>query len=346
MGSAIERIWKLHGDGRSVSAGRGGAPGRAAAHLPHARPRRAARAGDVRRHRARAGADRLPGHDDRLLLGHRDDPVQPDHAQPRAVLHGLELRVHRAGDRRRRRTAACPRRSAASSAPASCCSSIGLIVDRVGYGVDRVPAAAGGHGRDRRPDRPQPRPGGEGPVHPAGRDRDRHAGVDPADRRRAEGLRVAAVGVRRGGGRLRLRRDPRQGRLGRRPQGRLDRLPGHHDAALQRQGDRADRARRDPRAAGRERRPRQGGGDDDRARPRPADRPLVHGRRRRDDVSRPVRRLGHHHLRGEHRRHGLHARLLDARLPDRRHDRDPARPAAEVRRDHQRDPGRRARRRR
>ena len=63
-------------------------------------------------------------------------------------------------------------------------------------------------------------------------------------------------------------------------------------------------------------------------------------------VSGPVRRLGHDHVRGEHRRHGLHARVLDARLPDRRHDRDPARPAAEVRRDHQRDPDRRARRRR
>ncbi len=212
MGSAIGRIWKLHGDGRSVQPGRGGAPGRAAAHLQHARPRRAARAGDVRRHRARAGADRLPGHHDGVLLRHRDDPVQPDHAQPRAVLHRLELRVHRAGDRRQgaRRHARGARRHPLRRPRAD-----RHRPDRRPGRLrrDRVPAAAGGHGRDRRPDRPQPRPGGEGSVHPAGRDRDRHAGVDPRDRRRAEGLRVAAVGVRRGGGRLRLRRDPRQGRL-------------------------------------------------------------------------------------------------------------------------------------
>ena len=77
----------------------------------------------------------------------------------------------------------------------------------------------------------------------------------------------------------------------------------------------------------------------------PHDRPVVHGRRRRDDAVRHVRRLGHHDVRREHRRHGLHADLLDARVPDRRRDRHRARPAAEVRRDHHRHPDRRAGRR-
>ena len=57
-----------------------------------------------------------------------------------------------------------------------------------------------------------------------------------------------------------------------------------------------------------------------------------------------LRRVGHHDLRREHRRHGLHADLLDARVPDRRRGGDPARAAAEVRRGHQLDPGRRPRR--
>ena len=46
-------------------------------------------------------------------------------------------------------------------------------------------------------------------------------------------------------------------------------FPDFIDARVQRQRDRADRARGAARAAGRERRPREGGGDDDRAGPRP-----------------------------------------------------------------------------
>ena len=49
---------------------------------------------------------------------------------------------------------------------------------------DRVPAAAGRDRRDRRADRPQPRAGGQGPVLPAGGHRALHARRDPARHRR------------------------------------------------------------------------------------------------------------------------------------------------------------------
>ena len=77
----------------------------------------------------------------------------------------------------------------------------------------RVPAAAGRHGRDRRADRPQPRAGGEGPVQPAGRDRAVHAGRDPARHGRPARPAAEAERLPRRRRRLRVRRDPGQGRL-------------------------------------------------------------------------------------------------------------------------------------
>ena len=347
MGSAIGRIWKLHGDGRTVG------PGRWCARTSGCTCRTCS--ASARQHvLAMFGATALvpvltgfPVTTTLLLLGHRHDPVQPAHAQPRAVLHRLELRVHRAGDRREgaRRRAGGARRHPLS--PASRCSSIGLIVDRVGYRVIEFllpPVVTGAIvaliGLNLAPVAKDQFTAAGG--HRAGHARARSC----SSASRVQGLPVAAVGVPRGGGRLRVRRDPRQGQLGRACttadwvgfpdfttptfNGKaillivpavilvlLAENAGHVKAV-------ATMTERD------------------------LD-PLI-GRSFMGDgvattISRPVRRLGHDDLRREHRRHGLHARLLDARVPDRRRGRDPARPAAEVRRDHQRDPDRRARRR-
>ena len=98
MASAIDRIWKLHGDGRSVAA-------RARSCVPTSGCAFPDMLGLGAQHvLAMFGATALvpvltgfPGDDDGFLLRHRDDHLQPDHAQPRAVRHRLELRVHRAG---------------------------------------------------------------------------------------------------------------------------------------------------------------------------------------------------------------------------------------------------------
>ena len=109
--------------------------------------------------------------------------------------------------------------------------------------------------------------------------------------------------------------------------------------------------RRDParapgrhRADRREHRPRQGGRRDDRPRPRPGHGQGDRRRRLRHRARLVGRRLPHHDLRREHRRHGGHPGLLHGRLLRGRGRRDPLRPLAQVRRPRGLDPRRRARR--
>src|SRR5215203_6146453 len=81
----------------------------------------------------------------------------------------------------------------------------------------------------------------------------------------------------------------------------------------------------------RESRAHQGDRRHDRAQPRPAPRPRLPRRRRRDDGVGLVRRHRGHDLRREHGRHGGDADLLDPALRRRSLDRDPPRLLAEVR---------------
>ena len=261
------------GGSGSSTATAGPSPGRrwsrrtSGSHSEHARPRRPARPGHVRRHRA--GARCSPASRSRRRSSSRASARSSSTcstAQSRAVLHRLELRVHRAGDRRRRRTAACRRRSAASCRRRR---AVHRRPDRRPRGLrrHRVADAAGGHRHDRRPDRPQPRAGREGRVRPS------RPGIalvtlarDPADRRGGSGLRCR--GCRCSSGVVvgyvfaailgKVSWDAVD-------KAALDRVPGLHAPELQRQSDRADRPGGDPRPAGRERRARQGGRDDDRA---------------------------------------------------------------------------------
>ena len=269
-------------------------------------PRRAAHPGHVRRHRARAGADRLPGHDDDLLLRRRDDHLQPvtRNRVPSYTGSSFAFIAPVIAAKSEGLEAALGGIVAAGIA----LFLVGLLVDRAGYRVIEflLPPVVTGSivaliGLN---------------LAPVARQQfEQQAGIALVT---LVAILIIGVAVKSFVSRLSVflgvvvgyvvRGAARRGQLGRRRGGRLVRLPGLHDARVQRQRDPADRARRAARAAGRERRARQGRRDDDRAGPRPADRPLVHGRRRRDHRVRRVRRLGHHDLRREHRRHGLHAR--------------------------------------
>ena len=111
-----------------------------------------------------------------------------------------------------------------------------------------------------------------------------------------------------------------------------------HRAGVRLERDLHDRAGgADPR--GREPRPPARGRGDHRPRHGPVRRQGVHGRRPRDDARRRRRRHGRDHLRGEHRRDGGDAHLLDAGVPGRRAVRGVPRLQPEVRRADPDDPG-------
>ena len=212
MGAAIDSGVEDSRRRAHSGAGRGGAAGRAA------RTCRTCSASAAQHVLAMFGATALvpvltgfPVIDDAVLVGHRHDPVQPAHAQPRAVLHRLELRVHRAGDGGARRTAAIP-----AALGGIMVAGVVLFLDRPARRPrrlprDRVPAAAGRDRRDRRADRPQPRAGRQG------RSSSQQAGIAMVTLAAilligvaVKNFLVAPVGVPRRRRRLRVRGDPRR----------------------------------------------------------------------------------------------------------------------------------------
>ena len=133
---------------------------------------------------------------------------------------------------------------------------------------------------------------------------------------------------------------PRPGQLGGRQGRRLDRLPERRPRRRRLRRARpqllADlhpaRAARRHRADRREHRPRQGRRGDDRREPRPLHGPRHRRGRPRHRPGQRLRRLAHHDVRREHRRHGRHPGLLHRGVLRRGGGGHPARSLPEVRR--------------